>query len=111
MIQQQFHNTKWMRSMEEGVLCVLHTFYIASIGGGGTTLGETIIIVCNHFFQNAADHFAATHRKEKLHIHGSGWFPSHLWKKPKSSVEKKKGGEGANVPHASVRLGEVPAGA
>lgn len=44
----------------------LRTFYVAGVGRRGSTLGEAVIIVSNHFLQNSADHFAATCKRKKL---------------------------------------------
>lgn len=66
----------------------LRTFYVASICRGGATLGETIIVMSDHFLQNSTDHFAVTQKRKKLHC--DGCFPSQIWKEPKSSVEKRR---------------------
>jgi len=88
----------WGREGEP--LSGLRTFYVASICRGGPTLGETIVIMSDHFLQNLTDHFAITQKRKKLHC--DGCFPSQIWKEPKSSVEKKKG---PNFPRATPRLG------
>lgn len=90
------------RSREGEPLFGLRTFYVASIGRRGSTLGETVIIMSKHFLQNSTDHFAVTRKRKKLHIHGNGCFPGQIWKEPKSSVEKKRG---PNFPHATPKLG------
>lgn len=68
-----------------GALRVSPTLYVASIGGGGPTLGETVIIVSNHLLEDPTDHFAAT-QKRRLLIHGNVWFPNQIGNATKSSV-------------------------
>lgn len=68
-----------------------HTCYVASIGRRGSTLGETVIIMSKHILQNSTDHFAVTQKRKKLHIHCNGCFPYQIWKKNKSSLEKRGG--------------------
>lgn len=77
----------WGREGEP--LSGLRTFYVAGICRGGPTLGETIVIMSDHFLQNLTDHFAVTQKRKKLHC--DGCFPSQIWKEPKSSVEKRRG--------------------
>ena len=95
-------NTELGRGRKGEPLFGLHTFYVASIGRRGSTLGETVIIMSNHFLQNSTDHFAVTRKREKLHIRCHGCFPSQTWKEPKSLVEKRGG---QIFPRAAPRLG------
>lgn len=82
---QQWLSSANERGWMEGALRVSPTLYVASIGGGGPTLRETVIIVSNHLLEDSTDHFAAT-QKRRLLIHGNVWFPNQIGNATKSSV-------------------------
>lgn len=102
--QSQLQQCRW-KGVQGGAPQGSPTFYVASIGRRGSTLGETVIIVNSHLLENSTDHFAAT-QKRKLFIHHNVCFPDQIGNATKSPVFKKK----KKSPHATVRPKDVLAG-